>query len=113
MTQTFLVPLRTTSVPNSREPWSVRSARVRTEREAVAWVLKTAVSPLSAPCSVHLTRIAPRVLDDDNLRGALKATRDEVAVALGVDDRDPMVRWEYSQERGRPRDYSVRIVIAA
>ena len=51
---------------------------------------------------VTLTRIAPsNGLDDDNLAGALKAVRDEVAAWLGVDDKDrATVRYEYEQERG-------------
>jgi hypothetical protein len=61
---------------------------------------------------VHLTRIAPRELDDDNLRGALKSTRDGVADALGIDDRDPRVRWGYGQERGKVREYAVRVEVA-
>lgn len=54
---------------------------------------------MSLPCVVRLTRLSPGTLDDDNLRGALKAVRDGVADRLGVDDRDPRVTWEYAQER--------------
>jgi len=51
---------------------------------------------------VTLTRIAPsNGLDDDNLAGALKACRDEIAEWIGVNDRDrKTVRYEYEQERG-------------
>jgi len=62
---------------------------------------------------VRLERVAPRALDDDNLRGALKAVRDAVAEALGIDDADPRVRWQYGQAvDGRPRFQAVRIQIA-
>lgn len=64
-----------------------------------------------AVTQVTLTRIAPRALDDDNLRGALKATRDGVADALGIDDRDARVEWRYTQERGNPRTYAVRVTV--
>lgn len=36
-----------------------------------------------------------RRLDDDNLRAGMKAVRDGVADALGVDDGSDRVRWEY------------------
>jgi hypothetical protein len=64
------------------------------------------------PCVVTLTRIAPRALDDDNLRGALKATRDEVAAWLLVDDRDPRVTWTYAERRGAVREYAVEVSVA-
>jgi len=48
----------------------------------------------------------------DNLRGALKAVRDQVATWLGVDDADPRVTWEYGQAvDGRPRYQAVRIEV--
>lgn len=95
------IPLRTSSGLNAREHFAVRAKRVRKEREAVAWVLMSARKP-AVPCSVLLTRVAPSSgLDDDNLAGALKGVRDEVARWLGVDDRDRMtVRYRYSQRRG-------------
>ena len=62
---------------------------------------------------VLLTRVAPRDLDDDNLRQSLKAVRDFVAEWLGLsNDRDPRVRWEYAQDRDdRPRYQAARIQI--
>ena len=57
---------------------------------------------------VLLTRIAPRMLDSDNLEGAFKAVRDGIAEALGIDDRSPLVRYVVSQEQGAPREHLVR-----
>lgn len=34
-----------------------------------------------------------------------------VADWIGVDDRDPRVRYEYGQDRGKPRHYGVRVEI--
>jgi hypothetical protein len=51
---------------------------------------------------VRLTRITgPRgkTLDDDNLRGCLKAMRDGVADWLGVQDNDPRITWRYDQRK--------------
>ncbi len=60
---------------------------------------------------VALTRIAPRDLDTDNLASGLKAVRDGVADALGVDDGSSRIEWRYAQERGRPGEYAVRVEI--
>lgn len=97
----IVIPLRTSSGLNAREHFGARARRVRAERKAVAWMLKSATKP-AIPCGVLLTRIAPSSgLDDDNLTGALKGVRDEIANWLGVDDRDRQtVRYRYTQRRG-------------
>lgn len=94
------VPLRTAG-SNAREHWQQRHRRVKGERHAVAWMLKTAQRP-SIPCTVLLTRSAPSAgLDDDNLRAALKGVRDEIADWLGINDRyTAQVRYLYAQVRG-------------
>ncbi len=62
--------------------------------------------------TVRLTRIAPKLLDaHDNLPASLKATVDGIAEAWGLDDNSGLVAWEYSQEKGKPRQYAVRIEI--
>ena len=62
---------------------------------------------------VRLTRISPRLLDSDNLEGALKAVRDGVADGLGINDRDPRVRYVVDQEQGLPGEFSVRCELFA
>ena len=96
------IPLRTVSGLNAREHFRARARRVKSERQAVAYVLGPQKKPGAFPLIVTLTRIAPsNGLDDDNLAGAMKAVRDEIAAWLGVDDKDrATVRYEYEQERG-------------
>jgi len=100
-TTIIALPLRTARGQNNREHWATAHRRISREREAVAWYLKGRVRP-ALPVHVTLVRLAPSDgLDTDNLAGALKATRDEVASWLGVDDsaKSP-VRWEYQQIKG-------------
>lgn len=95
------VPLKTVPGLNARELWQVRSSRVKKERKAVAWALVGQKRP-PVPCSVLLTRVAPSGgVDDDNLPGALKGVRDQIAEWLGIDDRHRnQVRYVYAQKRG-------------
>ncbi len=102
---TFAIPIRTHSKLNQRIHWGARAKQAKAERTATwaaalpfAWDLRWGANP----AVVTLTRVSPRELDDDNLRGALKAVRDEVARLLGVDDRDARVQWRYGQEKGKP-----------
>jgi hypothetical protein len=107
------VPVATKSLSNQREHWAVRAKRTKLERRITRWTamqydMRALRVPL--PATVTLVRRAPRALDDDNLRGALKAVRDEVAMLLGLsDDRDPRVRWDYGQEKGKPAAVVVTI----
>lgn len=99
------IPIRTVSLTNKREHWGDRARRSKAEKDAVGWM----VPKCKPPCTVTLTRIGPKLLDDDNLRGALKAVRDGIAAKLSVDDSDPTVVWNYAQEKG---DYAVRVDIS-
>jgi len=91
---------------NAREHWRARAKRVKSERGTAA-LLCRALEPTQWPVTVLLTRIGPRKLDSDNVAGCLKAVRDGVADALGVDDGDEsMVTWQYAQARG---PYGVRV----
>lgn len=102
------IPLRLPSAANLREHWAKKHRRVKAERDAVRMYLGARPRP-PFPLVVTLTRIAPRPFDDDNIRGAFKATRDQIAEWLGVPDNDPRVRWEYAQERRGARVYAVAI----
>jgi len=94
--RTFELPLTAVSEANRRDHWATKSRRVRLHRNT-AWAL-CPVFPL--PCIVTLTRVAPRMLDDDNNVSAMKAIRDGIAKRLGVDDRSPLVVWRYGQKKG-------------
>lgn len=111
----IVIPLRIESVANLREHWAKRANRAKQHR-TLAWAELRAVDPgrkLLGKVCVTLTRIAPRALDDDNLRASLKHVRDGVADWLGVDDRSPLVEWRYGQAKAGVRQYAVRIQVEA
>ena len=107
------LPIRTVSELNRREHWAARARRVKAQRSAVVLALRCqrldVASYREAPMvRVLLVRTGPRKLDDDNLRGALKAVRDGVADWRGVDDGHASWDWVYGQERGKP---GVRVIL--
>jgi hypothetical protein len=128
------LPIRTVSETNQREHWARRHRRRREQRQTVALVLAGALAAegMTAPCSredapgtrfgvrmvpravqVTIARLAPSSgLDGDNLVSSLKAVRDGVADALGVDDADDRVTWSYEQRRSKRGSWAVEIRIA-
>ncbi len=105
------IPLRTLGPNGSHGHWATLARRRKAERTAAATLVRCRRA--TPPCTVRLIRGSAGVLDDDNLRGALKGVRDGVADALGVDDRDPRVTWQYAQERTRRGVAWVRVEITA
>lgn len=103
-TVTITLPIRTVSEANQREHWAKKAKRTRTQRNVARMVCNLKLSHLDVtktPLLVTLARVSPRKLDDDNLRGALKAVRDGVADALGTDDGGHgRIVWEYQQWTG-------------
>lgn len=76
------------------------------------------VHGLTLPCEVTMTRLSPRLLDDDNLRTAFKWIRDEISECIfpekrktyidkngkvrhikGRADDNNQVKWHYDQEK--------------
>lgn len=117
---TFEIQIQTISVANSGHGWHWYRSNKRTKREHdEAWLsTHEATINVSRPftsCShvtVLLTRVAPRKLDDDNLRTALKSIRDGVADALGIDDGDDRITFNYDQGRRGRNEYAVIVDIS-
>lgn len=108
----IIVPIRIESTQNLRECWQAKARRTREHRAAVWYSLKAEKVPYTLPCTVTLTRIAPRALDGDNLQAGLKAARDGVADWLQVKDNDPRVTWAYAQRPGEPKQYALGVEVA-
>ena len=105
-------PMELPSVANLREHWRPKAERAKRHRGETYLQLRTRALEHSVPCTVKLTRIAPRPLDGDNLQSSLKACRDGVADFLKVDDRDARVQWLYAQEKGKPKQQALRVEIS-
>lgn len=91
--ETVWLPVATVSEANGRDHWSKKAKRTRRNRTCARLLCPKA----ELPAVIKLTRLSRGRLDDDNLRGALKAVRDGIADAFGVPDNDPRLRFEYDQ----------------
>jgi hypothetical protein len=107
----FFIPLKTEGTNKQlRMNTFVRARRTKLEKEIAglfpAWQLKPAVRIL-------MTRLSSsgQLLDDDNLRGALKATRDGLALKLRINDATPLVKWDYAEERCERGKEGVRVEV--
>lgn len=109
----FYVPVKTVSEANSRDHWAKRNRRKLAQQTAVwaCWLEAAKGQRVKLPCSVRLLRIAPKVLDDDNLKSAFKGIRDEIARRLGVDDGSSQVRFEYDQVAIGEHSYNVKVEV--
>jgi hypothetical protein len=107
-----LIPIKLVSVANMREHWAKKAGRTKQHRTR-AWAELRAVKagPTPGDVKVTITRIAPRMLDGDNMASACKATRDGIADWLGVPDNHPSITWAYEQRRGGLKEYAVEIAV--
>lgn len=106
----YLIPIKTVAGLNAREHWRKRAARVKAERAAVAQIIK----PFWTPCIVRMVRLSSALCDDDNLQGACKAIRDEIARICGVDDGPTgPITWVYAQEKCKRGTFGVRVEFLA
>lgn len=108
---TVRIPIRLESLANlSHLHWYRLRKIANTHKEATYYcLLNQPIPPL--PLLVTITRIAPRKLDDDNLQGACKYVRDQIAAKVGVDDRSDQYTWKYKQRNDGVRVYGVEVEI--
>ena len=107
------VPIKIVSVANLRLHWAVKAKLAKSHRAKAFNALASIAAPPDPPCTLVLTRVAPRALDGDNLQSAFKAVRDGVADWLGIDDGSQLVEWQYKQRPGTVKTYKVEIEVIA
>jgi hypothetical protein len=95
-----------------------QNRRAKMQRHAARLAVLANTSPIGRTKLVRgpylvvtLTRLSAGELDDDNLRAGCKHIRDGIADAFKLNDRDPMLRWLYVQERCAAKSYSIRVTI--
>ena len=107
-----VLPIKVVSEANVRECWQAKLRRKKSQRGIVKIGLYNwhrSLREHKGAFVVTLTRIGVRTLDGDNLQRSMKAVRDQVAEACGVDDGAERIQFEYGQERGKLKEYAIRI----
>ena len=89
--------------------WAAIAKRRKQERNTAYYAFPHGIK---LPVVVTLTRIAPRLFDDDNLGAAFKSVRDGIADKIGVDDGSKQIKFKYAQRRGKVREYAVEVEFA-
>lgn len=99
----YFIPVKTKSEANMREHWAVKRKRTSKQRKMGMLLTRNALNLYGfgqrKGLQITLTRIGARKLDSDNLAGSMKAVRDGIADALGINDGDESAAvWCYSQK---------------
>jgi hypothetical protein len=105
--------MKVVSMANMRLHWAVKAKLVKSQRQKAFNALASVAAPPPLPCTIVLTRVAPRALDGDNLQSGFKAVRDGVADWLGVDDGSQLLDWQYRQRSNGVKTYRVEIEVIA
>lgn len=114
---TTIDPFKFINFANSNAHWSLkRKLKVKLNHEFYlpnAMALKR----IELPVVAKITRISPRVQDYDNFVYNCKCVRDFIADCLipgkapGQADNSKNILWEYIQEKGKAKQYAIRIEI--
>jgi hypothetical protein len=109
----FDAPIRIVSEANDRSHWSVKSKRRKAQQQEMDVILLNALQgrKVALPCTVKLTRVGPKLMDDDNWINGAKGVRDQIARRLGVDDGDPRIKFEYEQVAIGERSHNLIVEI--
>lgn len=112
----LILLIRLESEANMHDGWRKKAQRTATNRMFAKIEVLSKLNEKdrrgirNAPeICVHLTRIAPRPLDDDNLSRAFKAVRDGIADAMGIGDKAEEYRWVYHQRSDKALGYAIEI----
>lgn len=111
----WTLSIKTVSEANSNEHWTKRHKRRKNQMIEIRNFFILHRPTIKLPCTITLTRISPRILDDDNLVMSFKFIRDAIAneihpgMAPGRADDDKQIAWKYSQEKGKPQAIKMTI----
>lgn len=115
----FKLPIKTVSEANlSREHWTKKHKRHKAQKEAIKFGLANRLDETCLPCTIKITRIAPRKLDSfENLPCSLKYINDAICEllipgkAIGQADSDMRIQTMCDQRKGDKGEYAIEIEI--
>ena len=104
----YEIPVRCLSRANQRGHWAKHDKSRKQQRGLAEIQTRNALRDVEAefPICFRLIRYGPQDLDSDNLSASMKAVRDGICDAIGIDDKSDKLRWRHHQEKG-----SYRVVV--
>lgn len=112
---TTIDPFKFINFANTNAHWSKKEKI----KHILTWQFyqpnRTALKLIQLPVVAKIIRISPRTQDYDNYVYNCKCVRDLIADSLipgkapGFSDSDDRITWEYIQEKGKPKQYALRI----
>jgi hypothetical protein len=112
---TITLPKELLSEGNKTDHWSKKYKRNKLKDNYL--IAYCSNINITLPALIKITRIAPRALDFDNLHTTMKHYIDFLSSKLipglrsGRADSDPRLKFELLQEKGKVRQYSLKIEI--
>ncbi len=114
---THIEPFKFINFDNSNAHWSKKQGTKHTLYFEFLLPNRIALKRIQLPCVAKIIRISPRVQDFDNYVYNCKCIRDFIADILipgkapGQADSDKRIEWRYEQEKGKPKQFAIRIEI--
>lgn len=96
--------IKTVSEANQREHWGARSVRKKLQQKDFKYLWSLYRPKVTPPATITFTRYSCKLMDNDNLAGAFKHVRDQLAKEIGIDDGSDQIVWQYRQERTAKRE---------
>lgn len=117
--QSWKLPIKTVSEANrANELWYVKKQRHEKQTYWLKLWWRHQKPDIKLPCKITFVRIAPRQLDDfENLPMSMKWLKDCLAdllipgLAKGRADDDNRIEWAVKQEKGKPKEYAIRVIV--
>lgn len=103
--------IKTVSEANQREHWAAKNKRKLGQQVYFHYKWREYRPKVELPAVITFTRYSCNVLDSDNLAGAFKGVRDQLAKEIGIDDGSDQLRFEYRQERIPKRQHYFTVEI--
>lgn len=82
---------------NLREHWAVKQKRKAEQHSAISHHFGREIAGRGKPKRVTFVLLTHQEQDDDNLRSAMKAYRDQIAIYASFNDREKV--WHYDQRK--------------
>lgn len=103
--------IQTKSEANQYEHWTARHKRKKAQQEAFHILWRSFRPKVTLPAIFTFTRFSHKTMDSDNLAGAFKHVRDQLARELKIDDGSELLQFRYRQERTKTHENYFELTI--